>query len=79
MALFATVMVNPAGANGLFHGNSGLILVQLVAVASVALYSFVVTWILLRVTNAFCDLRVTHDEEESGLDITQHGEMGYSF
>lgn len=76
--LFATVLINPAGANGLFHGNARLVLVQLVAIASVAAYSFIATWLLLKVTNVFSDLRVSHEEEESGLDITQHGEIGYS-
>jgi len=76
--LFATVLINPAGANGLFHGNPKLVLVQLAAIVSVGAYSFVGTGLLLKVTSVFSDLRVSHEEEDTGLDLTQHGEVGYS-
>jgi len=77
--IFATVTINSAGADGLLHGNAPLLIKQLIAIAAVFAYSFVLTFILLKVTGVFSDLRVTHEEEESGLDITQHGELGYSF
>lgn len=77
--VFATVAINSAGANGLLHGNAGLITKQLIAIAAVFAYSFVLTVFLLKLTGVFSDLRVTHEEEESGLDVTQHGEVGYSF
>jgi len=77
--IFATVAINSAGANGLLHGNAALISKQLIAVLAVFVYSFVLTVILLKLTGVFSDLRVTNEEEESGLDVTQHGEVGYSF
>ena len=77
--IFATATINSAGADGLLHGNAPLLIKQLIAIAAVFAYSFVLTFILLKVTGVFSDLRVTHEEEESGLDITQHGELGYSF
>jgi Amt family ammonium transporter len=40
-------------------------------------YSFVVTWVLLRLTDALVGLRVSADEEDIGLDLSQHGERGY--
>lgn len=76
--LFATTLINPAGANGLFHGNGKLVLVQLSAIGAVALYSFVGTFILLKLTNLMTPVRVSHEDEDSGLDITQHGEIGYA-
>ncbi|MBI5178889.1 MAG: ammonium transporter [Nitrospinae bacterium] len=76
--LFATVAVNSAGANGLFYGNPGLLLTQFKAVAVSWIYSFVVTFLLLKILDATMGLRVTKDEEEQGLDLTQHGENGYT-
>ncbi len=76
--LFATTLANPAGANGLFHGNPKQLIVQLAAIGTVVLYSFVGTFVLLKITNLISRVRVTHEEEESGLDVTQHGEIGYS-
>lgn len=76
--LFASLAINSAGANGLFHGNAALLGKQLIAIASVLIYSFVVTFILLKVINLVTPLRVSKDDEETGLDLSQHGEVGYS-
>ncbi len=40
-------------------------------------YSFVVSFVLLKIVDALVGLRVTTEEEEVGLDLTQHGERGY--
>ncbi len=77
--IFASAAINSAGADGLLHGSTALLGKQLIAIGVVFAYSFVLTSALLRVTGVFSDLRVTHEEEESGLDLTQHGEIGYSF
>ncbi|MCL5103375.1 MAG: ammonium transporter [Armatimonadetes bacterium] len=77
-SLFASKIINPAGADGLFHGNPALLGKQLIAIISVAAYSFVVTFILLKVISLFTPLRLDKEEEETGLDLTQHGEVGYS-
>ncbi|MCL5104888.1 MAG: ammonium transporter [Armatimonadetes bacterium] len=76
--LFASKVINSAGADGLFHGNPALLGKQLIAIVSVAAYSFIVTFILLKVISLFTPLRVDKEEEETGLDLTQHGEVGYS-
>lgn len=75
--LFATTAINPAGANGLFHGNPMLLVKQFIAIVTVAGYSFVMTFILLKVTGLFTPLRVSKDDEDTGLDLSQHGEVGY--
>lgn len=77
--LFANSAVNSAGANGLFHGNPVLLLKQLVAIVTVASYSFLVTFILLKVVGVITPLRVTKEEEQVGLDLSLHGEVGYHF
>ena len=76
--LWATKAVNPAGNNGLFYGNPGLFLVQLKAVVVTIVYSFIVSWVLLKFVDAFMGLRVSEDEERIGLDLTQHRESSYT-
>jgi Amt family ammonium transporter len=76
--LFATTAVNAAGGNGLFFGNPRQLAVQALAAGVILLYSFVATWVLLKVLDRVMGLRVTDEHEFLGLDITQHGEAGYN-
>lgn len=76
--LFATVAINSAGANGLFHGGAALLGKQLIAIIAVMAYSFILTFVILKIMNAISPLRVTSEEEETGLDLSQHGEVGYT-
>ena len=76
--LWATKAVNPAGNNGLFYGNPGLLLIQLKAVVITIVYSFIVSFVLLKIVDALLGLRVSEDEERIGLDLTQHRESGYT-
>jgi len=76
--LWATKAVNPAGNNGLFYGNPGLFLIQLKAVVITIIYSFVVSWVLLKLVDVFIGLRVSEDGERIGLDLTQHRESAYT-
>ena len=76
--LFATKVVNPAGNDGLFFGNVGLLFTQLIAVVVTAVYALVVTLILLKVIDWTIGLRVSEEDEVMGIDLTQHGESGYT-
>ncbi|HEY4708473.1 MAG TPA: ammonium transporter, partial [Thermodesulfobacteriota bacterium] len=76
--LFATTAVNAAGADGLFFGNSELLLKQAIAIGASGLYSFIVTFGILKVIDWTVGLRVSDEDELKGLDITQHSESGYS-
>jgi ammonium transporter, Amt family len=73
--LFATVAVNSAGANGLLNGGDRLFTANLTGAAIVAGYSVVVTFVLLKVINLFCKIRVSAADEAAGLDSSQHGEV----
>jgi Amt family ammonium transporter len=76
--LFATKLINPAGADGLFYGNPGQFLVQaLAAIVSIA-FAFGVTFFITKLLSRFMGLRVTENEEEVGLDISEHGERAYA-
>jgi len=74
--LFAAPFVNELG-TGLFYGNPGQLLTQIIAVVVVAGYSFVATLIIGKVIDVVMGLRVEDKEEIEGLDITQHEETGY--
>jgi Amt family ammonium transporter len=73
--LFATTMVNSA--SGLFYGNAGQLVSQVVAVAAVASFAFFGSYLLLKLINVFSPLRVSPEEEDQGLDLSQHGEEAY--
>ena len=77
--VFAEKIINSAGNNGLFLGNPQLLLTQTLAVIVVAVYSFSISWIILKILSLKFDLRVSHMDEKLGLDIAAHGESGYQF
>jgi Amt family ammonium transporter len=76
--LFATKSVNAAGADGLFHGNPAQFVIQLKATAITIVYSFVVTYVLLKLVNALMGARAGADQERIGLDLTDHREAAYT-
>jgi len=75
--LFAQKAINAAGADGLFFGNPRQLLVQLISIAIVAVFSFVVSMVLLKLIDWTIGLKVTDEEELMGLDLSQHEETGY--
>lgn len=77
--LFASKAVNSAGADGLFFGNPQQLVIQGIAVGISIVFAFVMTLILLKVVDVVIGIRVKPHEEETGLDLTQHGESGYNF
>jgi ammonium transporter, Amt family len=81
LGLFADASVNPAGKDGAFFGGGwSLFGEQVLAVVVVLVFSFVVSTIIGAVLNAVIPrgIRVDVDEEEEGLDLTQHSEQGYA-
>lgn len=76
--LFATKAINPAGADGLFYGNPGQLGVQLVTVAVVIVFAYVMTHVISVVLARTIGLSVTTTEERVGLDISEHGERAYA-
>jgi len=76
--LFASTAINAAGPNGLFYGNPYQVLAQLFGIVIVAGFAFVGSYVLLRVINIFSPIRVSPSEEDTGLDLSQHGEEAYA-
>jgi Amt family ammonium transporter len=72
--VFASKAVNAAGNDGLFYGNIEFFMTQLKAMAIAVVYSFVVSFLIFKFINFILPLRVSMEEEEMGLDATQHNE-----
>lgn len=72
--VFATKAVNAAGNDGLFYGNVTFFFTQLKAMGISVVYSFVVSYLIFKFINIIQPLRVSEEEEELGLDQTQHAE-----
>src|SRR6201992_738848 len=60
--------------NGLFFGQTHLFFVQCIALVAASVFSFFGSLLLLKITDMISPLRVSKEEEEIGLDISQHGE-----
>jgi Amt family ammonium transporter len=75
--VFCQKAVNEAGADGLLYGNPKQLLIQALAVVVVGVWAFVVSAIILKIMDATMGLRVSAEEEELGLDLSQHGEYAF--
>jgi len=83
LGLFATKAVNPAVSSqgALMNGGSWELMgEQLLAVGATLVWSFVLTIVIVKVLDLVMPggIRVTPEDEEMGLDLTQHSETGYS-
>jgi ammonium transporter, Amt family len=78
LGIFASTEVNSAGANGLLSGNAGQLGIQLIGVAAVAVYAFVVSWILFKIIHSLMGMRLAEDAEVEGLDSAEHSETAYN-
>ncbi len=75
--IFATVLINPDGANGLLYGSLKLFNAQIISTIASIAFSFLGTLLILYIIDKISGLRVTEFEEMQGLDISQHGENAY--
>jgi Amt family ammonium transporter len=85
--VFASSAINPifkdaSGrvlASGALEGNRHQLVNQSIGVAIAAGLAIVGTLVILKVVDVLIGLRVPEDHEIQGLDVTQHGEEGYSW
>ena len=75
--LFATVSVNPDGADGLFYGGN-LLIPQLISLVVAIALAIIGTTIIFKVVSLFMDMRVSISAESLGIDISEHGESAYN-
>ncbi len=76
-AVFATKAVNPAGADGLWYGGTDLLIANGLAALAVISYTIAMTALILYVINKVMEVRVSRQDEDVGLDVTQHGERAF--
>ncbi len=68
------------GRAGLLSGGDGMLLVaQVVAVAAAMVFAAVVTFVIAMALKATMGLRVSAEDEEVGVDQSQHRESAYTF
>jgi ammonium transporter, Amt family len=81
--IFANSAINPifgAGkATGVLEGNKGQILNQAIGVVIAWSISIMGTLVILFIVDKLVGLRVSEEEERTGLDLSQHEEEGYDF
>ena len=75
--LFATVSVNPDGADGLFYGGN-LLIPQLISLVVAIALAIIGTTIIFKGVSLFMDMRVSISAESLGIDISEHGEGAYN-
>jgi Amt family ammonium transporter len=78
--LFAETSINSAvTVQGLaINGETGLFIANLTGVAAVAVYTAVVTYVLIKIVNLITPIRVSEEHEDAGLDASVHGEKSRS-
>lgn len=72
--VFANKTVNNLGADGLWYGGIDFFLIQLKGALIVIVFSFLMSFLIFKLINLFQPIRVTSEEEEEGLDSSQHNE-----
>ncbi|MEO1249817.1 MAG: ammonium transporter [Pseudomonadota bacterium] len=66
------------GGIGLDGSVGGQLFTQVVGVVVVGIWSGIASYVIILITKAVCGLRVSDDEERTGLDVSAHGETGYN-
>lgn len=80
-SLLVGVFASPAiqgSYQGFWYGNKHQLTVQLIAVAATIVYSAVITFLLYKLVDKFFGLRVNPNDENEGLDFSQHNEIAYN-
>jgi ammonium transporter, Amt family len=75
--VFASKMVNPAGADGLLAGNASQVGVQAIAVVTTIMLATIATVAILALVKVTVGLRVPLADELAGIDLSEHGEEAY--
>ncbi len=80
LGLFADSSVNELAADGLLlGGGAGLLVDQIIASVVTLVYSFVVSFAIMKLLQVTIGVRVTEEEEETGLDLALHAENAYVY
>ena len=77
LGIFASLSVNPAGADGLINGGGAFFGKQIVAVLGAGLYALLITYLMLAAIDRVLPVKTSQSDEEAGLDEALHGETAY--
>ncbi|HEY1247469.1 MAG TPA: ammonium transporter [Nitrososphaera sp.] len=77
IGIIASTLINPAGPNGLLYGNPIQLAIQALGIAVAAALGFGGTLLIMKVIDRTIGLKVKDEEEDIGLDVTQHAERAY--
>lgn len=75
--VFASAAINETAGNGLLFGNPSLLGIQAIVVAVVVAFSFIASTVIFKIVDKLIGVRVDDEEEITGLDLSQHSEVGY--
>ncbi len=78
MGILATGLFASIGAQGVFFGNPGQFGIQVVLALVTLAFSVIGTYLILKIVDVTVGLRVSAQDEEMGLDLSQHNERAYS-
>ncbi len=78
MGILATGLFASIGAQGFFFGNPGQFGIQVVLALVTLAFSVIGTYLILKIVDVTVGLRVSAQDEEMGLDLSQHNERAYS-
>lgn len=68
-----------SGAAGIAdEGALAQLLIQLEGIFVICLWTGIATWLILKVTSIFIDIRVSSESEDKGLDVSEHNEQAYN-
>ncbi len=77
--LMASSAVNPSAPNGLLNGNSAPFVTNIIGGVVIAAYSIIATYVIIKLVNLVIPVRVSPQDEDKGLDHSQHGEIINTF
>ncbi|MBI3556160.1 MAG: ammonium transporter [Deltaproteobacteria bacterium] len=75
--ILGSLLTGVFAAGGLLEGHPKVLAIQIVAVLATVIFSAIMTFGIVKGVDALVGLRVSAEDEEHGLDFSQHGEQGY--
>ena len=72
--VFASNLINPSVSGGMLSGDYSILKGNLIGGIVVAIYSMVITKLIIVILSKITPMRVDSEDESIGLDLTQHGE-----
>ena len=77
LGFFASLSINPDGADGLINGGAAFFGKEVAAALGAGLYAMVITYAMLAAINRFVPVKTSQSDEETGIDEVLHGETAY--